>query len=669
MNAAFVELGSMPTVTQLFAGKNSRSGCAQEQKLEEALSKIPLNDAQSIEKEWFKYKKGIVESLEFLVHKVSGPLSGRLQKIFAELPVDRLDDLLTTLVFQGIKENKHRVNQLCLSFLSYERMEEILKKKMGQTETLKGYAEKLGRIMPLPQGSPIKKSFLLEIKRMFSFILNFFPNLIHTFLIAFALYDVGKEPQTAWEASAMLDIYYKCIMIPAAILLLVKLCFPALGSLVYLVTAGVVVVSLIALVIYVKWLKPCPHVLPHCHNLTQDAKLGYLSPIVGRETEIQKLVSLFSTMNEHSTHHAILVGPSGVGKTEIVKGLAQKIASGDVPNCLKNKTVFVINTASLVQGGMWGYADQMNVILNRIKGHENEVIFFFDEIHAALKKNSTLSDFLKPILDRGKIHCIAATTTSEYNKYIRGSAQKPGDAAFGRRFERIDIQDMSHDDTKLVLQSLVQQSNRGAGMHESTLNVVIEKTNAAIAKMQNEEQKRHQPAFAVEVLTQALNQASSFLDEGFVLPELRDKKAKLNNLREGLKDRTDHLRPHTPEGKEYWKKIQTLEEELRRETAEAEKKQELIRVYKAHSSYLQTQKLYLSRQTLEVLKKSHSYQKVELKKWFFNIEYLLPQLEKVIEASKKEMMADGRFCIEVNEVSIDKIIAEMCQEEAGEDPP
>ena len=296
--------------------------------------------------------------------------------------------------------------------MSYDRLQEIFAhKEKGFEEvytSIQELASNVSKYFSEPPVSKVKKSLLVEIKRGLSLILNFIPNIINTFLIAFSLYDIGKEPQTAWEASAMLDVYYKFIMIPSAIIVVLTVILPFVGFKLYAIAAGVILICSLALFIYIKWLRPCPNRLPYCVNLTEDAKFGRISTVVGRNDEIEKLVALFSSLDSNNSRHAILVGPSGIGKTEVVKGFAQRIAQSDssIPQNLRNKKIFVINTASLVQGGKWGYADQLTYLLNKVKGYENEVIFFFDEIHAAFK-NSKNSAFFK-------VHLILLVLTREH---------------------------------------------------------------------------------------------------------------------------------------------------------------------------------------------------------------------------------------------------------------
>ncbi|MEM1283138.1 MAG: AAA family ATPase, partial [Chlamydiota bacterium] len=277
--------------------------------------------------------------------------------------------------------------------------------------------------------------------------------------------------------------------------------------------------------------------------------------------------------DKSTTNHALLVGPPGVGKTEIVKGFAQRIIEGkkDIPKSLRNKKVFLINTASLVQGGMFGYADQMKFLLNRIKGHEEEAILFFDEIHVAAQEKK-LADYLKQELNRGRLHCIAATTTEEYQKTILK------DKAFDRRFEKIYVPEMDDVNVKEVLQSIVKETKKCVLVDDKVIDLIIEKTNEVMEKERaknkekpSEDEKKegkkekanphHQPWFSVQVLTGAMNKVVSSADTHYVPPALTEKKSKLISLLLSMNANAD-FRLTKEEGRNKLEKIKSLEEEI-----------------------------------------------------------------------------------------------------------
>jgi len=611
---------------------------------------------------WKLDKKSLVKAFIYLHLNKSKNLENSFKTLFVEIDSEKLDEFLQSLVFQCLKQGKNKIHQYALSLISFDKLESILESKGDgfgeELQTVKDLASTVSKYYKEPQGSKAKKSFLLEIKRSFSFVLNFIPNVINTFMIAFSLYDIGKDPQSAWEASALLDVYYKFIMIPAAIVVVLNCILPPLGLGIYGIAAAIVLVLLVALVIYVKWLRPCPNRLPHCTNLTEDSRLGHLAPVVGREDEIGKLVNLFSNLDNNLSRHAILVGPSGVGKTEIVKGLAQKIAEGkDIPKSLRNKKIFVINTASLVQGGMYGYADQLTYLMNRVKGYENEVIFFFDEIQAALKEKSCLSDFLKPILDRGKIHCIAATTTKEYNKYILK------DLAFARRFEKVNITEMGDDDVKEVLQTLIRDSKDGALVDDTSLDSIITKTNSIKEKAlkENSQSEYQQPAFSVQVLTHAIKKVSTTSDSNSTPPELIAKRSKSNALKISM-SRNVHFRPTTPDGKKILAEIQKLDEEIDQDEDALKVKRNEITLFKKLFAELKNKQSNMKKMATVALKKKRKYQVKELKKFYLEYEYIVPQLKKLIDKLKNKIN-DDHHKINVDDALIDEVLREIQENE------
>jgi Cdc6-like AAA superfamily ATPase len=598
----------------------------------------------------------------------------KLKITFEKLPVEKVDEFLQKIAFEGVKENIATLHCLALSLISYDRLHEVMEHKEkeysdGGYKDISEIASDVAKYHTSPPQSKVKKSFYLEVKRSLSFVLNFIPNLISTFLIAFSLYDIGKDPQSAWEASAMLDVYYKFFMIPAALVVILKVFFPAVGLSVYAMAAGIIALAIVALVIYIKWFQPCPNNLPHCYNLTQDVELGYQSPVIGREKEIDRLVKMFSSLDNNTASHALLVGPTGVGKTEIVKGLAQRIIQGkkDIPKSLRNKKVFLINTASLVQGGMFGYADQMKFLLNRIKGHENEAIFFFDEFHVAAREKK-LADYLKQELNRGRIHVIAATTTEEYQKCILP------DEALDRRFEKIYVSDMDDVNVKEVLQSIVRETTKCVFVDDQMIDLIIQKTKEVmeqekvvddkvsealdeIVQKTNEVAKRHQPWFSVQVLTSAMNKVASSIDSHYIPPALTKKKSLLKSLKLAL-NADSSFRITTKEGREKLKAIRTLEVEIARDEIELKVKRKQIEKFQTLRKEMQDRHHNLKKSAKNVLKGKKKQKEKGLKNFYWEYEYLIPQLSKVLDEVKSEINTED-FKIVVDEELIDEVIQQL----------
>jgi len=200
-------------------------------------------------------------------------------------------------------------------------------------------------------------------------------------------------------------------------------------------------------------------------NLTELARAGKLDPVVGRDDEIERLVSILA---RRSKNNPVLVGEPGVGKTAIVEGLAQRIAAGRVPEALRNKRVLSLSLGPLVAGTKYRgeFESRVKRILDEVKRSARDVILFIDELHALVGAGAAegaldLSSMIKPELARGDLQCIGATTFDEYRKYIES------DAALERRFQPVMVDEPSIDATIAILRGL---QSRYAEHHRVTIS-------------------------------------------------------------------------------------------------------------------------------------------------------------------------------------------------------
>ena len=189
-------------------------------------------------------------------------------------------------------------------------------------------------------------------------------------------------------------------------------------------------------------------------NITDSVKNGKIEPVIGRDEEIR---SISRVLSRKTKNNPVLIGEPGVGKTAIVEGLALRIVKGDVPTSLKNKTIWELDMASLVAGAKYRgeFEERLKNVLNEIKKSEGEIIMFIDEIHMIVGTGAEgamdTSNILKPMLARGEIHVIGATTLNEYRKYIEK------DGALERRFQKIKVSEPSVEDTITILRGLKQR--------------------------------------------------------------------------------------------------------------------------------------------------------------------------------------------------------------------
>ena len=189
-------------------------------------------------------------------------------------------------------------------------------------------------------------------------------------------------------------------------------------------------------------------------DITLYVKSGKVDPVIGRDEEIRDLARILSRKTKNNP---VLIGEAGVGKTAIVEGLAQRIISGDVPESLKNKTIWELDLAALVAGAKYRgeFEERLKKVLDEIKKSEGKIIMFIDEIHMIVGTETTgamdTSNILKPLLARGEIHVIGATTLNEYRKYIEK------DSALERRFQKIIVNAPSVMDTITILRGLKEK--------------------------------------------------------------------------------------------------------------------------------------------------------------------------------------------------------------------
>ena len=187
-------------------------------------------------------------------------------------------------------------------------------------------------------------------------------------------------------------------------------------------------------------------------DLVEEAKSGKIDPIIGRDEEIRNITRILSRKTKNNP---VLVGVPGVGKTAIIEGLASRIIKGDVPNNLKNKTIWSLDMGSLVAGAKYRgeFEERLKAVLKEIKDSEGKIILFIDEIHLLVGAGATegamdAGNLLKPMLARGEILCIGATTLNEYRKYIEK------DGALERRFQKVLVSEPTVSDTIAILRGL-----------------------------------------------------------------------------------------------------------------------------------------------------------------------------------------------------------------------
>ena len=270
-------------------------------------------------------------------------------------------------------------------------------------------------------------------------------------------------------------------------------------------------------------------------DLVARARDNKLDPVIGRDTEIRNVIRILSRKTKNNP---VLIGEPGVGKTAIAEGLAQRIVRGDVPDSLKNKTVFSLDMGSLVAGAKYRgeFEERLKAVLEEIRASEGNILLFIDELHTIVGAGKTegsmdAGNLLKPMLARGELHCIGATTLEEYRKYIEK------DAALERRFQPVIVNEPTVEDTISILRGLKERYEvfHGVRIHDSALVAAATLSNRYITD-------RFLPDKAIDLVDEACALIRTEIDSmPAELDDIRRKIMQLEIEEMALKKETDRL--------------------------------------------------------------------------------------------------------------------------------
>ncbi len=270
-------------------------------------------------------------------------------------------------------------------------------------------------------------------------------------------------------------------------------------------------------------------------NINEEVKKRKVDPVIGRDEEIRSITKVLSRKTKNNP---VLIGEPGVGKTAIVEGLAQRIVKGDVPSTLKDKTIWELNMASLIAGAKYRgeFEERLKKVLDEIKKGEGNIIMFIDEIHmivgtGAIEGAMDTGNILKPMLARGEIHVIGATTLNEYRKYIEK------DGALERRFQKIIVHEPTLEDTITILRGLKErfEIHHGVTIQDKALVAAATLSNRYITD-------RYLPDKALDLVDEACATIRVQMDSVPTnLDELTRKIMRLEIEREAIKKEKDEL--------------------------------------------------------------------------------------------------------------------------------
>ena len=270
-------------------------------------------------------------------------------------------------------------------------------------------------------------------------------------------------------------------------------------------------------------------------DLVEKAKNQKLDPVIGRDTEIRNVIRILSRKTKNNP---VLIGEPGVGKTAAVEGLAQRIVRGDVPDTLKDKTIFALDMGALVAGAKYRgeFEERLKAVLEEVKKSDGKIILYIDELHLLVGAGKTdgakdAGNMLQPMLARGELHCIGATTLDEYREYIEK------DAALERRFQPVMVNEPSVEDTISILRGLKERYEvfHGVKITDSALVAAATLSNRYISD-------RFLPDKAIDLVDEACALIKTELDSmPTELDELRRRVMQMEIEEAALKKETDSL--------------------------------------------------------------------------------------------------------------------------------
>lgn len=269
-------------------------------------------------------------------------------------------------------------------------------------------------------------------------------------------------------------------------------------------------------------------------DITKEVSNGKIDPVIGRDEEIRSITRILSRKTKNNP---VLIGEAGVGKTAIVEGLALRIIKGDVPTSLKDKTVWELDLAALIAGAKFRgeFEERLKKVLNEVKKSEGNIIMFIDEIHTIVGTGGEgamdVSNILKPMLARGEIHLIGATTLNEYRKYIEK------DGALERRFQKIKVSEPTVEDTITILRGLKErfEIHHGVTIKDKALIEAATLSNRYITD-------RYLPDKAIDLVDEACATIRVQMDSVPIeLDKLTRKIMRLQIEREAIKKEKDEL--------------------------------------------------------------------------------------------------------------------------------
>lgn len=576
-----------------------------------------------------------------------------LRSILSKLEPALLDRTLLTLI------EKELPLEPVIELLSLGQVRELIRYKQGEIAAVGRSLEEWQKItadmcsyLPEEKDAAFKYAIQKKIASAIESLKNTFHVIFDPFMAATNMSSEDPPASNAWDAQQRLWYFYDMFEKPlnafqwlAGALAVV----PGLSLAPRIIAGVVLVISFVTLRLLHHWTGATPHSLSGSYpNLVLKAKKGELEPVIGRHKEIQQLVDCLGNLDKHS-RHPLLLGPSGAGKTEIVKGLALEIAAGKYPH-LKGKALFSINTANMMNiggGSDSQYASRLEILLKEIRGKEGNVILFFDEVHSLFATGGStvlgnLSQEFKTLLDNPKIHCFAATTQKEYEETIKK------DDALDRRFRPIAVEPLDRDNCHRLISGIAHKDFPGVAVDKEAIELALELTDSIRLSVS-------QPSKAKDLIIEAIQSINHY--QGSEIIQLSELRERLNAAKRDFQTHSDGF-SFSAEQEKNLKNLTQLSQEIEKLEKVIKEKNDSLEALKKLRSQRDTTKEKVAKvarmlQKCDLAKERHKAEEL-IKELLFYGTCLSGALQEEIGIQEDKLTAQG-VSVRVNKTLVQKL--------------
>lgn len=586
------------------------------------------SSTQDLNKKWSHYLEKVsceLLALPELSAPKNAPVQDALKQILNNLEFKNLELFFERLAKAEIEKPSSRQVSDIFNLIDLKKIESCIKSKNPYFNGAKTWAEELS------QRSTGESKQVDTASRTRNVVTQFFPNLGYTLRRAFDLFDSSHPPSSLYEYGVLITMYFHFFCLPY--ILFKALSAVIASSATVLLTATLIIGLTVGLLYaYLRWVRTCPKQVIFCENLSEKNRKGELHPVVGREEEFRQALACLNSAKKGTTVHLLLVGEPGVGKTEFMNGLAQR---------LHNREVFKFKNWSLfgAPGAIQSPGEKMETAFREVTDFEQIPVFCCDELGDA--KDQLLS-FLKPVLNNRSIQFVGAMTKDQYEKF------KAADKAFEERFKPIFFNPTNKEQTIRIMNEHIRRTVPDLCYSQKALEKIFELS----------ELRGHcQPRRAITILDQLINNIAQFNIAQFATSQLLAAKESLQCMKAKACGIDSPLnRPMSQEAVLYMaeckiaqRKVDVFENEVRYKREQA-----------SRLSAMLSQENRIRRDVAAQAESLKTHSKVgikEMRQFLLNSFFVVPQMSALIEGMKAQL-DNKEIPLYLDELLVEKVIKE-----------